>query len=229
MLYKTKGIVLNFIKYRETSIISKIYTEQFGMQSYIVNGIRTPKSKHKIALFQPLTQLDLVVYKRANASINRLSEVKCAKHYTSIPFDIRKSTLAMFLTELLNKSLKEETEDPSLFNFIAESFLVLDGMDENFESFHIQFMCRLSKYLGFSILSAEEVFSQTHIHANHKSLAIIEKELLDKLIQGNYNEAVPSKGVIRRDLVELLVKFYQLHIPSFGEVKSLSILADVLH
>lgn len=229
MLYKTKGIVLNFIKYRETSIITKIYTEDFGLQTYIVNGIRSAKSKQSIALYQPLTQLDLVVYKKTNASINRLSEIKCSSHYNSIPFDIRKSTMAMFLTEVLNKALREEAEDPSLFNFIAESFMILDQLEQNFESFHIQFMCRLSKYLGFSILSAEEVFDQVHLHANHKALAMLEKEMLDKLISEGYDEASSSKGLIRRDLVALLVKFYQLHIPSFGEIKSLTILTDILH
>lgn len=229
MLHKTKGIVLNFIKYKETSIITKIYTADFGLQTYIVNGVRSSKSKHKIALYQPLTQLDLVVYKKPHGDINRLSEVKCSSHYTSIPFDILKSTLAMFITEILSKALKEEAEDRALFSFIAESLMTLDKMEHGFESFHIQFLCRLSTYLGFSILSADEVFEQVHIHANHTQLAQLEKETLDKLIASSYKEASPSNGKIRRELVLLLVQFYRLHLPSFGDVKSLSILTEVLH
>ena len=229
MLHKTKGIVLNFIKYRETSIITKIYTADFGLQTYIVNGVRSAKSKQKIALYQPLTQLDLVVYKKPHGDINRLSEVKCASHYTSIPFDIRKSTLAMFITEILGKALKEEAEDSALFYFIAESLMTLDRLEQGFESFHIQFMCRLSTYLGFSILSAEEVFEQVHSHANHTTLAQLEKETLNKLIVSPYDDAPPSNGKIRRELVMLLIQFYHLHIASFGDVKSLSILTEVLH
>lgn len=229
MLYKTKGIVLSYIKYRETSIIVKIYTELFGLQTYIVNGIRSAKSRQKMALFQPLTQLDLVVYRKHNADINRISEYKCAAHYTTIPFDIKKATLAIFLTEILNKALKEESEDPELFHFINDSLFVLDHIDQNFESFHIQFMCRLSTYLGFSILSAEEVFSQVHLHVNHKALAVYEKQLLDSLINVSYQDAPISKGAVRRDLLEILIKFYRLHIASFGEIRSLSILAEILH
>lgn len=229
MLHKTKGIVLNFIKYRETSIITKIYTADFGLQTYIVNGVRSAKSKQKIALYQPLTKLDLVVYKKPHADINRLSEVKCSSHYTSIPFDIRKSTLAMFITEILGKALKVEAEDKALFDFIADSLMALDQLEQDFESFHIQFMCRLSTYLGFSILSAEEVFEQVHIHANHTTLARLEKETLDKLISSSYEKAPPSNGKVRRELAMLLVRFYQLHIASFGDVKSLSILTEVLH
>ena len=229
MIYKTKGIVLNYIKYRESSIIVKIYTELFGLQTYIVNGIRSAKSRQKIALYQPLTQLDMVVYHKPGKDINRISEYKCAAYYTSIPHNITKSSLALFLTEILIKSLKEETEDQDLFQFITDSILILDHLDENFESFHIQFMCKLSKYLGFSILSADEVFGQVHLHTNHRELAKYEKDLLDRLIRVNYQEAPATNGAVRRDLIEVLIKFYKLHIASFGEVKSLSILAEVLH
>lgn len=229
MLHKTKGIVLNFIKYRETSIITKIYTADFGLQTYIVNGVRSAKSKQKIGLYQPLTQLDLVVYKKPQGDINRLSEVRCSFHYTAIPFDIRKSTLAMFITEILSKALKEEAEDKALFDFIAASLMTLDKLAHGFESFHIQFMCRLSTHLGFSILSAEEVFEQVHFHANHTTLAQLEKETLNKLIASPYDAAPPSNGKIRRELVMLLVHFYRLHISSFGDIKSLSILTEVLH
>ncbi len=229
MIYKTKGIVLSYIKYRESSIIVKIYTELFGLQTYIVNGIRSAKSRQRIALYQPLTQLDMVVYHKHGKDINRISEYKCAAYYASIPYDITKSSLAIFLTEILIKALKEESEDRNLFSFITDSLLILDHLDQNFESFHIQFMCKLTKYLGFSIESAEEVFGQVHLHMNHQELAQFEKGLLDQLIRVNYQQAPTTNGAVRRDLVEILIKFYKLHIASFGEVKSLSVLAEVLH
>src|SRR6187401_2133657 len=96
LLHKTRGIVFRFTKYGETSIIVNIFTELFGMQSYIVNGVRTKSAKNKIALYQPLTLLDLVVYHRDNAHILRIKELKCLCHYQSMPTDVRKSTIAMF-------------------------------------------------------------------------------------------------------------------------------------
>src|SRR6188768_3165830 len=97
MLHKTRGIVFRFTKYGETSIIVNIFTELFGMQSYIVNGVRSKSSKNKIALYQPLTLLDLVVYHRDNANILRIKEIKCLYPYQFIPMDVRKSTIAMFV------------------------------------------------------------------------------------------------------------------------------------
>jgi DNA repair protein RecO (recombination protein O) len=79
MLHKTRGIGLSYLRYRESSIITKIYTEAFGIQTYIVNGVRSSKSKNnRIALFQPLTLLDMVVYhKNKEDTVHRISELKC--------------------------------------------------------------------------------------------------------------------------------------------------------
>jgi DNA repair protein RecO (recombination protein O) len=95
MLHKTKGIVIGFIKYGDTSIIAKVYTELYGMQTYIVNGVRSKSSKNKIALFQPLTILDMVVYHKENRDIHRLSEVKCHVIFHSIPFNQKKISMAI--------------------------------------------------------------------------------------------------------------------------------------
>jgi len=81
MLHKTKGIVLNYIKYSDTSIIAKIYTEAFGLQSYIVNSVRSSKAKNKIALFQPLTLLEMVVYHKNHQGLQRISEMRTAEPY----------------------------------------------------------------------------------------------------------------------------------------------------
>ena len=105
MLYKTQGIVLNYIKYRETSIIVRIYTESFGLASYIINGVRSKKARHKIAFFQPLTLLDMVVYHKRNAKLNRVSELKCKEPLMDLPTNIKKSSIAIFITEILIKSL----------------------------------------------------------------------------------------------------------------------------
>ena len=99
MLHKVRGIVFRFTKYGETSIIVTIFTDQFGLQSYIVNGVRNRSLKSKIALYQPLTLLELVVYYRENANLNRIKEVKCFHPYQTLYSEINKSTVGMFITE----------------------------------------------------------------------------------------------------------------------------------
>src|SRR6185436_14709858 len=103
MLHKTRGIVFRFTRYGETSIIVTMFTELFGLQTYIVNGVRSKSAKNKIALYQPLTLLDLVVYHKDNAPILRIKELQCAHPFQSLTEDVKKSTLALFLNELLNR------------------------------------------------------------------------------------------------------------------------------
>ena len=109
MLHKTR-VCFQVSKYVERPLIVNIFTSLFGLQSYIVNGVRSKNSKNRIALYQPLTLLDLVVYHRENANINRIREIKCLYPYQTITTDIRKSAIAIFLNEVLNKTVKEESQ-----------------------------------------------------------------------------------------------------------------------
>src|SRR5688500_475173 len=156
MLHKTRGIVFRFTKYGESSIIATIFTEIFGIQSYIVNGVRSKAGKNKIALYQPLTLLDLVVYHRANANINRIKEVKCLYPFQSIHTNIRKSGVAMFIIEVINKTVKEESHAHQLCDFFIRSFITLDQM-ENSENFHLIFLLKLSRLLGFGAHHVNDV------------------------------------------------------------------------
>src|SRR5690348_13964376 len=130
MLHKTRGIVFRFTKYGETSIIVNIFTELFGLQGYIVNGVRSKSNKSKIALYQPLTLLDMVVYNRVNANLNRIKEVKCLQPFQSISMDIKKSAIAIFINEVLNKTLKEESHAQEVFEFLFHTVSTLDEMKE---------------------------------------------------------------------------------------------------
>src|SRR5690606_15189127 len=107
MRKKTKGIVINYLKYRETSIIVRIYTRQLGLKSYVVNSVRSEIPRYKIALFQPLSLLELVVYHREGVSLNRISETKLAYAFHRIPFDYYRSGIAMFVGEVLGKAIYE--------------------------------------------------------------------------------------------------------------------------
>lgn len=230
MLHKTRGIVLNFIRYRETSIVTRIYTENFGMQSYIVNGVRggKKKSKSKISFFQPLTLLDLVVYYKKSAGLSRISDIKCSEPYTTLPYDFRKSAIALFVAEVLNKSLKEEEGNTALFDFLHSSLLMLDHMQQGFGNFHLQFMLKLSRYLGFAPSSAGELFEQVYDFVGKPEVADEEREVINHLLNAPYTETAKSSNAIRQILLDDIIKFYQLHIDSFGELKSLPVLREIL-
>jgi len=221
MLFKTKGIVFRFVKYRDTSIIVNIFTELFGLQSYIVNSVRSKSSKSKIALFQPLTCLDLVVYHRESADINRISEIKCSSPLVSIPIDIRKSSVALFLTEILHKTIREKNEVTPLFTFLDQSIQILDHLDNNVENFHLQFLLKLTQYLG---LEASQNELKLIIPINVEEL-----ELIDLLKEKAYNHHFKISKELRQQILQHTLLFYRNHYDSLSHVKSLDVLHAVLN
>ncbi|MEM9855765.1 MAG: DNA repair protein RecO [Bacteroidota bacterium] len=212
MLVKTRGLVFKNFKYRDTSIIVKVLTEQLGVQTYVVNGVRSKKANTKIALYQPLTFLDLVVYSKPNTDIHRISEAKCLEPYHTIPYDIKKSAIAVFLAEVLYKCIKEEEECIALFNFLHSSIFSLDTLKDKFEDFHLQFLYRLSNYLGFGM---------------GESLSILDQEIIDTL-ESDYSSKHVLPGQLRRNTLRVIMDFYKTHIDNFGEVRSLTVLKEVL-
>lgn len=228
MLHKTRGIVIGYIPYRETSVIVRIYTEQFGLQSYIENGVRSSKGRNKIALFQPLTLLDLVVYHKDRGGIQRISEAKCSIPFRSLPFDIAKSSLALFVTEILGKVLREETGNELLFEFLYESIRWLDETTGHAEHFHLVFLLKLSFFLGFSPQSGKEIAEQLQEHTILHTLDNQSIILVDSLIRANYESTLKTDRFTRNQLLETILKFYQLHIENMGEIRSLAVLKEVL-
>src|SRR5690606_11414490 len=160
MLKKTNGIVINYIKYRETSIIVKIFTRELGLKSYLVNSIRREKSKAKIAFYQPLNLLDLVVYDREGNSLNRISETKLYYAFQRIPFDFYRSGVALFVGEVLGKAIYENYHNEDLFDFVQESVIYLDRETTNLSIYPLSFLLQLTVFLGFAPASAQEFFEQ---------------------------------------------------------------------
>ena len=150
MLSTTKGIVLSYINYSETSVIAKVYTENYGLQSYIIKGIRKSKSKTKLSLLEHLSLIEIVAYHKENTpGIRMVKEIKSIFRFQSIPYDIGKSSIALFINEILYKSLHEEETNPTLFEFLFHSIQILDVTPERYADFHLLFMVQYSKYLGF--------------------------------------------------------------------------------
>lgn len=228
MLHKTKGIVLGHVKYGESSLIIQVYTDKFGIQSYIENGVRKAKAKHKMAIFQPLTLLDLVVYKKNNSSINRMSEIKVNHPYRSIPYEILKSSIGIFLAEFLNHILRgEEDENPIMYEFIYDSLIYFDKKDKAYVNFHLQFLAHLSSYLGFKPSGAVEIIDEVSQYHQIK-LRPDEMLKLEELLANDLNHDLELNGEQRQQLLKVLIHFYQIHSHSFKEIKSLKILHEVL-
>src|SRR6056297_3707722 len=149
MIQSTRGIVLHSFKYGETGIICNIYTETHGKVAFLVQGARKHKAKLKANLFQPLFLLDLEVYYKEKRQLQKIREARNAHPFQSIPYDFRKRTIALFIAEVLYKSLQEEESNPPLFSYLINQIKMLDLKEEGLANFHLYFLIHLSKYLGF--------------------------------------------------------------------------------
>jgi DNA repair protein RecO (recombination protein O) len=241
MYLSTRGIVFRQTKYSDTSLVVKILTEEAGLGSYIIKGARGPKAKIKATLFQPLTLLDLEVSHKDKSELQHIREVRVSYQYQSIPVDISKSSLLLFLNELLYKSIQEEAVNSELFQFIFEHLVLLDQTAENIANFHISFAVHLTHYLGFfpqgNYLGESTVFEMsegqfTHIEPLPADNFITGtacswfSRILDTPFEKFYTLQVPA--VVRHALLEKILRYYQLHLPLTGEFKSHVVLHEVL-
>ncbi len=242
MLINTRGIVLQQFKYSETSLIIKIYTEELGLQSYIVKGIRSQTSKQKLAYFQPLSLVDMVVYYRENKQLQKIKEIKSSYAWHHIPFSVNKQTVLLFLDEILYKTLREESPNKKLFSFIYDSLHWFDIEEDNFLNFHLFFLLQFSRYLGFSPKlnnnkSIPEFFDlQEGVFISVEPLhpyfirGLITRDL-HFLLHQNIDTVKNLKfdTTRRRNLLDTIITYYQLHLPEIGIFKSLRVLTDVMH
>ena len=219
MQTKSPGIVLNYIRYRETSILVSIYTRSSGIKSFIENGVRSSKGKHKMALFQPMNLLDLEMFIK-NKGLCRISEAKCYYPFKEIPYTIYKSSIALFLTEVLYKVLKEEEENIPLFEYLEGQIKDLDQAKAGIENFHIHFLWDLMLYLGIFPGTVKEMFLQLGNRSKELEL------LMEQLIELHQTDKL-NRG-IRNEMLLALLGFYHLHLESLGEIKSLAVLHEVL-
>lgn len=239
MLVTTEGIVLHFIKYGESSVIATIYTRDFGRQSYIVNAARSKRSKNKSSLLQPLFFVDMVAYQKQTRDLQRIKELKSNQVYQNIPFEITKSAIAIFLAEVLYKSIYEQESNPEMYDFIKNSLLYFDLMEDGSINFHVWFLFHLTGYLGFlpdtTIVGFEGWFdikkgAVVHFQPSHPFY--VNKEVTEKLMELsnlkiNEMNTFRISREIRDSLLSVLIDYYQLHFDNLGEIKSLNVLREV--
>ncbi len=239
MLHHTKGIVLHQVKYSETSIVAKVYTELFGLQSYLVRGVRKKKSKTSSAHFQHLSLLDMTVYHKEKNTLQNIKEIRQAYHFQELPYDISKSSIAIFLNEILYKCIKEEESNPLLFNFLFDSICFLDLVESEYNCFHLMFCVKLTRFLGFYPrgeyndqnkyfdLQEGEFCKDIPYHENYMTPQT--SEMLFGFIQYSYQELgrCPVNSTQRRLFLNKIIDYYRLHIPGMGDVKSHMILQSI--
>ena len=243
-LHKTKGIVLRAVKYGETSLIVTIFTELFGLQSYLVNGVRTSSKKGsgKANLFQPTAILDLVVYHNELKHLNRIKEFKWSYLYKNIFSDVPKNAVALFMIELLTKCLKQPEANPELFEFCEDAFIHLDESSGSvMANFPLFFALHLPVFFGFrisdeysdknSIVDLQEGMfvpgRPDHFHFLEGKHAEVTSELL-KMMQPEELEQLKLNHDFRRQLLFAYETYYALHIQDFGTMKTLPVLREVL-
>ncbi len=225
MIYKTRGISLHYIRYGEHSIIARIYTEKFGLQSYIVNGIRSPKARIHISFFQPLSLLDLVVYYNKKKDIQRIREIKFLENHHSIPFNMYKISIALFLTEFLGKVFREEGQNVPMFEFLLNSVRYFERQKKNFENFHLVFLLKLSSFLGIKPISAASLAAEIN------SPMVLEKgklKVFQHLMNIKYIDIFKIDHDMRNQFLNAILDFYRYHFDYIGECKSVKVLREVL-
>lgn len=240
MLHKTKGIVLKITDYADNSIIAKILTQKFGVQTYLINGVKKPKAKIRLNMLQPLHLLDMVVYHKPNGNMQRISDARSEPILQTIPYNILKSSLVMFINEMIYKSLKEQHEDETMFEFIFKSIEWLDTTNEGITNFHLIFLSKLTRFLGFypdmSTMDKSAFFDLKQgvfTHQQPLHIYFIEEEFIKKWIDlflwplDNFSQfKLDQKS--RKYFIKKLIDYYALQIENFGEVKSHLVLEEVL-
>lgn len=237
-------MVLRTVKYGETSIIVTIFTELLGVQSYLVNGVRTStkKGSGKAGMFQPAAILDMIVYHNDLKQLQRIREFRWANLYQEILSDVRKNAVALFMIELLTKCLKQPEPNPELFHFTEDVFLRLDESPAPVAAnLPLFFALHLPVFFGFRVhdnYSAIRTFldlqegdfvaeQPRHPHFLDEKQAYITSQIL-KVQQPAELSEIKLNHEFRRNLLYALEVYYKLHVQDFGSMRTLPVLREIL-
>lgn len=239
MLVQTQGIVFKSVKYGESSLILTVYTSQKGLKKYIISGVGSKKPKWNPGLLRPMSLIDMVAFDRSDKAINRIKELSAAYVYNAVPFEVVKGTVGLFFTEVAFKSIKEEEENHSLFNFLWDSFIFLDQTKHLVSNLPIVYLIQLTKYLGFFPHGrwsntfpffdlAEGVFcsnrpSQTYYMESEPGKTFDTFLGIDFADCHSFKTSKSERQIILNHLLD----YFRLHISGFGGIKSYDILTEV--
>ena len=244
MISKTKGIVLRSVKYGETSLIVTIFTELYGLQSYLINGVRQASKKGgaKATFFQPASILELVAYHNEFNKLQRLREYKWDFLYQNVLSDVRKNAVALFMVELLGKCLKQPESNPDLFYFVEDALRHLDEANDSVTgNFPLFFALHLAVFFGFRI--SDEYSDEKHYldlqegqfteHQPSHQFYLLDREAaavsdILKIMQPQELEQIFLNQEMRRRITHAIEQYYAFHIPEFGTLRTLPVLREVM-
>lgn len=240
MLYSTRGIIFHTVPYSDNRLIAKIYTREFGLLSFIVSVSRSKSGKIKSPLLQALTQVDLRIEKKEKSHLHAVRDIGLAVPYTHLHSDIVKTTIALFVAEVLYKSVREEERNEDLYAFISNSLLALDVAHDGVANFHLVFMMQLTRYLGFSPQNNEagpnSVFDLTNGifvastpgHFNY--LDPVESRLFEEIATADFEHMHELKlnGEKRKIALNALIRYYEAHVAGMQKIVAHEILAGIV-
>ncbi len=235
----SRAIIFKAMKYGESSLIVEAYTEQKGLRKYIVGGVRQRKSRIAAALFQVMSLVEIVAYDREDRDLNRLKEIRAAKVFRQIPFDMVRGSLGLFLMEVARKSVREREENQALFDFLFSSIVFLDESPNSLANYPLQYLLELSTYLGIlpagyycaasPIFDLQEGQFVRDLPAHTAYITEERSAWLHELLHLNREQQhllqIPKQA--RLLLLDDLLQYYRLHIEGMHEVNSLKVLKEV--
>jgi len=240
MIHKTKAIALHTVKYGDSSLIAYVYSESYGRLSVMVHSAYgKKKSAGKAIFFQPLSIINVVYYRKGIQTLCKLKEVSTEVNFTSIPFDPIKRAIALFIGEVVYRTIREEESNPVMYSYLENAIQLLDVMHGGMSNFHLIFLAQLTRHLGFFPGNAWDestpyfdykngVFVKTEtIHPLFFSTEV--SKLMGQVLTTPFHEAesLQFNHKTRAQLIGSFLSFYQVHIESISGIKSLPILSQV--
>ena len=238
MQVKTSGIILHSLKYTDSTTIITVYTRQFGKVTYMVRGVNKKRSVNPAAILQPLSLVEMDVYHTPGKNIQRLKEMRMEHPFSGIPFDPVKNALALFISEVLFRTLRQTEPDDSLYLFLENSILQLDCTIKGISNFHLVFLLKLTRYLGFEPNQDDAqvnyfdlmngVFLKEKPLHTHFTLPEVSSDFI-RVLNADYSNMhnLAFTRARRAGLIQSIVEYYQLHIPDFHGLHSLSVLQSL--
>lgn len=239
MLINTEGLVIKTIKYGDTSVITHIYTRAKGIKSFIVNGVRTKKATMPYGLFQPGTHLEISMYAHDQKKLLRLKEARIATPWKKIPFDIRRSSITIFICELLERLLKDSDEHEHLFDDLLEFLKWTDTTTDSLANLPVIFLIKLSGHLGFlpqghftdhsPYFDLQEGYFMSHPHSLHY-MSLEHSRYFSEFLGAELHSlnSLSVSRQIRRAILDEMLKYYSLHIENFPAIKSLDVFQSIM-
>lgn len=239
MLEKSKAIVLHSIRQGESSLIVQCFTERWGRQSYLVKGVRKSRKSSKANIFQPLFLLDLDIYFKSTRELQWIKEASMVNPLNSIQQDISKGAQAIFIAEILSRTLKEEEQNVPLYEFLETSISYLDALERASASFHLLFLFQFARYLGFG---PQNNYSESRRYFDLNlgsftdvpgSADLAREEALGKFWITCFSNSYDQINVLinnqsaRNIFLDSILEFYDCHMSNKKQIKSVEILRTI--